>query len=83
VVTCAARRDRPAWRLGRWVFETCEQIARPAREALAFIRPWTGADCNPSSIEESVVADVVSVVLIVAVFAVLALVVKGVERLER
>lgn len=45
--------------------------------------PRTGTDCNPPSIEESAVADVVSVVLIVAVFAVLALVVKGVERLER
>lgn len=45
--------------------------------------PRTGADRNPPSIEESAVADVVSVVLIVAVFVVLALVVKGVERLER
>jgi hypothetical protein len=45
--------------------------------------PGQRADCDPPSIEEPAVADVLFVVLIVAVFAVLALVVKGVERLER
>jgi hypothetical protein len=74
---------RPAWRLRRSAFERCEQTAQAAQKALTSIRPRTGADRKPSSIEESAVADVVSVVLIVAVFVVLALVIKGVERLER
>ena len=74
---------RSAWSLRGRAFETREQTARPARKALTSMWPRTGADRNPPSIEESAVADVVSVVLIVAVFVVLALVVKGVERLER